>query len=88
MKFSSLKQLDIVGAMLFLGLSIPLVAGLQEANVSYAWSSGVIITLLVLSGLSLIGFTAWGRFLKASNKSIIPVLSWTFAKRRSIALFV
>jgi hypothetical protein len=85
--FSSLRRLDFLGAFIFLGVSIPLVASLQEANVSYSWNSGVVISLLVLSGTSLIAFVIWGRFLHKNLPKIVPVLSWTFAKSRSMALF-
>ncbi|KAL9110802.1 MAG: hypothetical protein Q9187_008006 [Circinaria calcarea] len=47
---SSVRRLDLLGALLFLGSSIFLVAALQEANVSYAWNSALVIILLVLSG--------------------------------------
>jgi len=85
--FASLFRLDLLGALIFLAVSIPLVASLQEANVSYSWNSGVVIALLVISGTSLIAFTLWGRFLHKSSTKIVPVLSWNFATRRGMALF-
>lgn len=88
LKLSSLRQLDILGALLLLGLSVCLVAALQEANVNFAWSSGVVTALLVISGTSLIGFTLWERLLMVYDRGIIPVLSWAFATRRSLGLFM
>lgn len=88
LKLSSLRQLDILGALLFLGLSVCLVAALQVSNVNFAWNSGVVIALLVISGTSLIGFTLWERLLMIYDKGIIPVLSWAFATRRALGLFM
>lgn len=85
---SSLQRLDIVGALLFLALSICFVAALQEASVAFPWRSGVIIALLVVSGVSLVAFVLWERFLTIRNKLDVPVLSWDLATRKSLGLFM
>ncbi|KAF4625358.1 hypothetical protein G7Y89_g12808 [Cudoniella acicularis] len=43
---SSFQQLDIIGALSFLGGSICLVAALQEASISFPWNSGVVTGLV------------------------------------------
>lgn len=86
--FVSFQKLDVLGALLFLGSSICFVAALQEGSVAFPWRSAVVIALLAVSGISLISFTLWERFLTIHNKTSVPVLSWNLATRRSIGLFM
>ncbi|KAF2758475.1 MFS multidrug transporter-like protein [Pseudovirgaria hyperparasitica] len=86
--YASLRRLDIVGALLFLGVSVPLVTALEEGGIDYEWSSGLIIALLLVSGLCLLLFTAWETLGSQINSALVPVLSWEFVERRCIALFM
>ena len=58
--FSSLQQVDWLGAILLLAASTLLVFALQEGGgAAYAWNSSIIISTLVISGVCWIAFFAW-----------------------------
>ncbi|KAJ8069761.1 hypothetical protein OCU04_000180 [Sclerotinia nivalis] len=54
--FTVLKRLDPIGSILFVPAIICLLLALQWGGVTYAWSSGPVIALLVVFAVALIGF--------------------------------
>ena len=86
--WSSLRQLDLLGAILFLGLSIMFVTALQGADIMWAWSSPATICLLVFSGACATLFIFWERFISLHWKDIVPVLTWKFTTRRCLGMFM
>lgn len=56
---ASLNRLDWPGILLCLSGSTFLLVGLELGGVEYAWDGSLIISSLVLSGVSWIGFAAW-----------------------------
>ena len=86
--WSSLRQLDLLGAILFLGLSIMFVTALQGADIMWAWSSPATICLLVFSGVFAALFVFWERFISLHWKDIVPVLTWRFTTRRCLGMFM
>ncbi|KAI9650305.1 hypothetical protein NHQ30_000318 [Ciborinia camelliae] len=74
-----LKRIDFIGAILLLGGSVFLVTALLEASAAFAWSSGTIIALLVLSGVAWIAFFAWEYHLSGrQNTTQEPIFPWQF----------
>jgi hypothetical protein len=84
----SLKQLDILGGVLFLSFSVLLVTALQEVEISYHWGSPFTICLLVFSGISLLAFVIWERRISLQPAGIIPLVTWKFVRRRPLATFI
>ena len=77
-----------MGGLPFLSVSACFVAAFQEANVSFSWDLRVVIALLAVSDISLLAFIAWEWFASTRIASMTPVLSWVFAQRRSLGLFM
>ncbi|KAH8648133.1 major facilitator superfamily domain-containing protein [Tricladium varicosporioides] len=84
----SLKQLDILGGVLFLGFSVLLVTALQEVEISHPWGSPFIICFLVFSGISFFAFVIWERRISLQSTGIIPLVTWKFVRRRPLATFI
>ncbi|KAL3473808.1 major facilitator superfamily domain-containing protein [Aspergillus californicus] len=81
------SQVDFPGASLVLAASMLLIAALQEGNLSYGWSSPVIITFFVISGVLWIAFFTWEWLLSrhaATNRTtkIQPMLPWRLTQNR------
>ncbi|RAK95753.1 MFS general substrate transporter [Aspergillus ibericus CBS 121593] len=80
-----LAQADSVGCLLLLGFSMLFVAALEEANVRYAWSSGIIIGLLAGSGVLLAAFLGWEWTLSTrKHMRMEPMLPWQLFKSRVV----
>ena len=86
--FSMMRRLDPLGAILFLGLSIMLVAALQGAGITWAWSSPASICLFIFASISTICFIFWERFISLHRKDTVPVLTWEFATRKCLGMFM
>lgn len=56
---AKLQSLDVLGFVLFAGSTVMLLLALQWGGVTYAWSSSVLIGLLVGFGVTLLLFVAW-----------------------------
>ena len=83
-----LRRLDPIGAILFLGLSIFFVTPLQGADVTWSWSSPITICLLVFAGISTILFIIWERYITKYWEDTVPVLTWKFATRKCLGMFM
>ncbi|GKZ34605.1 hypothetical protein AbraIFM66950_004919 [Aspergillus brasiliensis] len=80
-----LTRADLLGYLLLLGFSMLLVAALEEANVRYAWSSGMIIGCLASSGVLLGAFLAWEWILSSRKHGRMePMLPWRLFKSRVV----
>ncbi|PYI05347.1 MFS general substrate transporter [Aspergillus sclerotiicarbonarius CBS 121057] len=80
-----LTHADSVGCLLLLGFSMLLVAALEEANVRYAWSSGIIIGFLAGSGVLLVAFLGWEWTLSTrKHMRMEPMLPWQLFKSRVV----
>lgn len=78
----TLQRIDFPGFFLFLSACLLLVCALEEAGIEYAWSSALIITFLTLSGLLLIAFFVWQRYVCYKDTPREPVFPWKFAQNR------
>lgn len=83
-KFSWLlyKRVDFVGAGLLLSGSIFLVSALQEVANGRAWSSPLVVILLVFCVPLWTGFLCWEWFVTTRKHTQEPVLPWHFLTSR------
>ncbi|OAT05056.1 MFS multidrug transporter [Blastomyces gilchristii SLH14081] len=82
---SALKRVDVVGVVLLLASSIPLVFALEEAGTRYSWSDAVIITTFSVGGIAGILFVFWELFLEKSTSLQEPVFPLRLLKKRVVA---
>lgn len=57
--YRSFANLDLVGSLLLLSGTFLTISVLNEVNLAFTWSSPSAIALLVLAGISWVGFFAW-----------------------------
>lgn len=57
--YRSFANLDLVGSLLLLSGTFLTISVLNEVNLAFTWSSRSAIALLVLAGISWVGFFAW-----------------------------
>lgn len=82
-KFLSLgARIDFVGSLLLLVGSFTLLTALLEANVSFKWSSGAIIALLVVAVISWAAFFGWEWYITGANTRQEPLCPWSFFQNR------
>ncbi|KAK2872009.1 hypothetical protein FQN49_002629 [Arthroderma sp. PD_2] len=79
---SSFRQLDVVGAFLILAACSFAIAALQEGNFEYRWDSGLVISFLVISGVSWIAFIWWEWFVYRHALKVNPVFPWRLTRNR------
>lgn len=88
---TAIHQVDFLGAFLVLTACSFIIAALQEGNYEYSWGSGLVISFLVISGISWILFVGWQWFICRRDLKIIPMFPWRLTQNRlfmGIALFV
>ncbi|KAK7186533.1 hypothetical protein DPSP01_002037 [Paraphaeosphaeria sporulosa] len=78
-----LKRFDVLGGMLLLGITVPLTTALQQAAQGIAFSSAFVWPLLLVAGLSLLGFLSWQRYITTKRRFPEPVLPWRFLQNRA-----
>ncbi|RDW89982.1 uncharacterized protein DSM5745_01757 [Aspergillus mulundensis] len=77
------RQVDFLGAFLILAFSMFIIAALQEGNLNYAWSSALIVSFIVVSGVLLLAFLAWEWLVSRRHKwKIQPMLPWRLTRNR------
>ena len=79
---SSLRKIDFLGAFLLLTASLLLVTSLLEVSTVFTWSSPATICLLVLSGVSWVGFFVWEWFTSQRNGIQQPMFPWPLMQNR------
>ncbi|KAF9885221.1 hypothetical protein FE257_000581 [Aspergillus nanangensis] len=78
-----LTTADPIGCFLLLGFSMLFVTALEEANVTYAWSSALIISFLTVSGVLGIGFLLWEWYIGSHREGIlVPMFPWKMTRDR------
>jgi hypothetical protein len=60
-KRSILKQLDIIGIILFTGGLVCFVLGVSWGGQTYPWISGQVIGTIIGGAFILVGFVFWGK---------------------------
>lgn len=76
------RRIDFLGFASLLTASILLIVALEEAALEGKWQSPMIICFLIISGLLVIGFLCWERFIIRENSIQEPVFPWRFVKNR------
>ncbi|KAF7588744.1 hypothetical protein BBP40_005270 [Aspergillus hancockii] len=76
------RRADILGALILLVACSFAIAALQEGNYEYPWSSGLVISFLVISGLFWILFLLWEWFISKRSLSIYAMFPWRLAHNR------
>jgi hypothetical protein len=76
------RRVDMVGALILLVACSFAIAALQEGNYEYPWSSGLVISFLVISGLFWILFLLWEWFIHKRNLDIYAMFPWRLTHNR------
>ncbi|UDD55135.1 hypothetical protein AFCA_002778 [Aspergillus flavus] len=76
------QRADTLGALALLTASSFAIAALQEGNFEYAWSSGLVISFLVISGIFWIAFLLWEWFISKKDLDIYAMFPWRLAGNR------
>ncbi|KAK4116666.1 MFS general substrate transporter [Canariomyces notabilis] len=86
-KFSrrTMRRVDILGAVSLLAASVLLVFALESGGTRYPWSSGAVISTLVMSGLSWITFTVWEIYLERAQSVSEPIFPMGLLRNRQLA---
>ncbi|KAF2448053.1 MFS general substrate transporter [Karstenula rhodostoma CBS 690.94] len=78
-----LKRFDALRGTLLLGITVPLTTALQQAAQSLAFGSVFVWPLLLVAGLSLVGFFSWQWYITTKRSVPEPVLPWRLLKSRA-----
>lgn len=76
------SRVDFLGAFLVLAASVLVITALQEGNLQYEWSSGLIVSFLVISGIFWVTFLVWEWVASRSDWKIEPMLPWRLTQNR------
>jgi hypothetical protein len=79
---SSIRRLDILGALLMVGAIVLLTTGLQQASRGYGWSSAMVLGLIVSSGPVVVAFFMWQWFATTRLTNPEPVFPWRLCQNR------
>jgi hypothetical protein len=80
-----MRRVDILGAVSLLAASVLLIFALESGGTRYPWSSGAVISTLVLSGLSWITFTVWEIYLERAQSVSEPIFPMGLLRNRQLA---
>ncbi|CAG8890497.1 unnamed protein product [Penicillium egyptiacum] len=80
---SLFKRLDVLGAFMLIGASLLLVTVLNETYLQFEWSSGTVISLLVLSGALWVAFFAWEWYMPDYMPGLEPIFPKHFFYNRA-----
>lgn len=75
-------RVDFLGAFLVLAASVFVITALQEGNLQYQWSSGLIVSFLVISGIFWVAFLVWEWAVSRSDWKLEPMLPWRLTQNR------
>ncbi|KOC18275.1 hypothetical protein AFLA70_59g003481 [Aspergillus flavus AF70] len=75
-------RIDYPGFFMLLAASVLLIVAIEEAGISFAWSSGLVIAFLVVAVGLFIAFLAWQWYLDYTKSAREPVFPWAFIKKR------
>jgi len=82
---STLRRLDVLGAVLLLLSIVTLTAGFEEAGSLFPWKSAYVITLLVLGGVLTISLLTWEHHLTKNDGVMEPILPSRFFSNRFVS---
>ncbi|TVY75996.1 Efflux pump FUS6 [Lachnellula suecica] len=76
-----LRTVDFIGATLLLGTCVLLITGMQQAAEGRSFSSRLVLPMLISSGVMLIAFFLWQRYIAERNLPE-PVFPWQLLTNR------
>lgn len=79
---ASLRRLDVLGAILMVATIVLLTTGLQQAAQGYAWSSSVVLGLIISSAPACVAFFAWQWYATTRRTNPEPVFPWRLCQSR------
>lgn len=77
-------RVDFPGFVLLLVACILLIFAIEEAGISYAWNSAIVVAFLALSAVLLCLFFGWERYLYIKKSPREPVFPWEFLLHREL----
>ncbi|KAF2865599.1 major facilitator superfamily transporter [Massariosphaeria phaeospora] len=77
-----MQRIDFLGVLLLLASSFLLVTAIQESGIQYAWSSAMVLTLLVLSAVLILGIIGWSKYFQSRKTTQESVLPWSLLSDR------
>lgn len=84
-----LKQLDFIGATLFLVFSVFIVFVVQEGGAGiFAWSSPTIVAMIVVAVVALLVFTVWIWYFSTHSKVFSPIFPIHFLTDRIMLVII
>jgi MFS family permease len=79
---ASLRRLDVLGAVLMVGTITFLSTGFQQAAQGYAWSSPMVLGLLVTTAPLAVLFFTWQWYVTMRRTNPEPVFPWRICQSR------
>jgi hypothetical protein len=78
----SLRRLDVLGAFLMVGAIVLLTTGLQQTAQDYAWSSAMVLGLILSSVPVAVAFFTWQWWATTRLTNPEPVFPWRLCRNR------
>ncbi|KAI1374025.1 drug resistance transporter EmrB/QacA subfamily [Hypoxylon crocopeplum] len=85
---SSLRRLDVVGAVLLLFSSALIVFAFEEAGSRFRWDIPAILSTLVISGILFVGFVLWEKLVDRPAVAQEPVFPLRLMKDRLFSVLI
>ncbi|KAI0161912.1 drug resistance transporter EmrB/QacA subfamily [Hypoxylon sp. FL1284] len=79
---SSLRRLDVVGAVLLLFSSALIVFAFEQAGSRYSWSDPAILSTIVIGGVLFVGFVGWEKLVDRPRWAQEPIFLLRLMKDR------
>jgi hypothetical protein len=76
--WSNFRRIDLVGALILLTATLPLITALNEVYVQFSWSDGITVILLAISGVSWYAFLAWEHAMTREGPGPEPIFPSRF----------
>ncbi|OKL63826.1 hypothetical protein UA08_01090 [Talaromyces atroroseus] len=76
--WGNLRRIDVVGALILLTATLPLITALNEVYVQFRWSDGRTVILLAISGISWYAFLAWEHAMTREGPGPEPIFPSRF----------
>ncbi|OJJ46498.1 hypothetical protein ASPZODRAFT_166742 [Penicilliopsis zonata CBS 506.65] len=77
-----LNRIDYPGFFMLLASCVLVIVAIEEAGISYAWDSALVIACLVIAGILFLLFIAWQWYLDHTQSQREPIFPWQFVKTR------
>ncbi|KAF1966753.1 MFS general substrate transporter [Bimuria novae-zelandiae CBS 107.79] len=74
--FASFRRLDLIGSFLLLGACLLVTTGLEQAAIGYAWTSPLVLPLILMTAPFLVAFLVWEWYITTRREVPEPVFPW------------